>query len=64
MRKLLQHNGLHYHAQPVGKTDVESSLKDHIRSDNLDKDQKFICTSCTEKKGNMSDIYLGVKCGV
>jgi len=56
MRELLKRNDLHYHMKPVGKTDVEASLKDHIRSDNLDEDNKFICAECTKKKGTNSFI--------
>jgi len=52
MRTILRNRGLHYHqVQPKRATDLEDSLLEYIRVDNLDEDNKFICTNCTKKNG-------------
>jgi len=52
MRTLLRNRRFHYHpVQPKKTTDLEDSWLEHIRIDNLDEDNKFICDNCTKKMG-------------
>ena len=52
MRTLLHSRKFHYHpVQPKKTTDLEDSWLEHIRVDNLDEDNKYICANCTKKMG-------------